>query len=69
MFGETYSEDTRLKRCPFCGGKAWLQHIEYPDGDIWYNPQSSECRAGWMENYETKNEAINTWNRRKSNEN
>lgn len=64
MFGTTYSEDDKLKPCPFCQGKAWLQHIEYPE-DTWYNPQCSECKAGWMESYETKDEAINAWNERK----
>jgi ribosomal protein L37AE/L43A len=56
--------DDRLKECPFCKGKAWLAHVEFNDGDIWYNPQCSKCNAGWNENYETKEEAIEAWNKR-----
>jgi Lar family restriction alleviation protein len=61
-FGIPHEHDDRLKPCPFCGAEAWLQRIEYEDGDIYYNPQCSECRAGWMESYGTKEEAISAWN-------
>lgn len=62
--GITYSPDNRLKKCPFCGGEAWLEHIPFPDGDVWYTPQCSECSCGWNRNYETKEDAIEDWNKR-----
>lgn len=60
-----FENNDKLKSCPFCEGEAWLQRVEYPDGDVWYNPQCSECNAMWGENYETKEEAIEVWNKRK----
>jgi Lar family restriction alleviation protein len=54
----------QLKPCPFCNGEAVLAHVEFKDGDIYYNPQCYECNAGWNENYETKEEAIEAWNKR-----
>ena len=63
-FGITYSEDERLNVCPFCKSKAWLRHIEYDDGDVWYVPECSECNCGWQAILETKEEAINEWNKR-----
>lgn len=55
--------NNELKDCPFCGGEAYLTHVEYND-DIWYNPNCSTCNCGWKENYETKKEAIKAWNKR-----
>ena len=60
----TFTSDDRLKECPFCHGKAWLEHIEFTDGDVWYNPQCSECSCGWTKNYEIIEEAIEDWNKR-----
>jgi Lar family restriction alleviation protein len=57
--------DERLKPCPFCNSEAWLGHIEFNDYDTWYNPQCSECGVMWKENFETKEEAIKVWNKRK----
>lgn len=59
-----YEYDDRLKPCPFCNKKAWLASIEFRDGDIWFSPQCSECKAMWKENYETKEDAISEWNKR-----
>ena len=59
-----FESNKNLKNCPFCNSKAWLGLIEYPDNEIWYNPSCSECKCGWMENYETKYEAIMAWNKR-----
>jgi Lar family restriction alleviation protein len=56
--------DNRLLPCPFCGGEAILAHVEFLDNTTWYNPQCFNCYGGWNENYETKEEAINAWNRR-----
>ena len=64
-YGTTYSFDDRLDNCPFCGGKAWFEHVTFKhDNDIWYNPQCSECSCTWNRNYETKEEAIEEWNKR-----
>lgn len=66
IFDMVFEENEKLKECPFCQGTSCLQYIVYhiPVRDIWYNPQCSECRAGWNENYETKDEAIAAWNER-----
>jgi hypothetical protein len=61
-FGHTSEYNDNLKPCPFCGEEAWLNHVEFNDGDIWYNPSCSKCNGGWNENYSTKDEAINAWN-------
>lgn len=61
----TYEYDDRLKNCPFCNSKAWLGLIVYAIDDVWYTPSCSECKCGWFENYETKEEAIEMWNKRK----
>lgn len=50
---------------PFLQRKTWLGHVEFLDNTLWYNPQCSQCKAGWNENYETKEEAIDIWNNRK----
>ena len=64
-FGDVYEHDDRLKDCPFCGEKGWLQNIEFDDDTVWYNPSCSNCNVMWSENYETKEEAIDKWNKRK----
>jgi len=56
----------KLKSCPFCGGVSVLGRIEFPYNEVWYNPQCSECKVGWQENYETKEEAVEQWNKRKN---
>lgn len=38
--------DMRLRKCPFCGADAWFSLIRYDDGDVYYNPQCSECLCG-----------------------
>jgi MoaA/NifB/PqqE/SkfB family radical SAM enzyme len=54
----------KLSVCPFCGGKAWLETIEYTSGDTWYHPECSECLCGLGHNYDLKEEAIDEWNKR-----
>jgi len=63
--GVTSEYSDQLKSCPFCKGVAYLTHVEFNDGDIWYNPNCEECNCGWKESYETKEEAIEAWNKRK----
>ena len=62
--GVTSEYNEELKSCPFCNGVAYLTHVEFNDGDVYYNPNCSECNCGWKENYETKDEAITAWNKR-----
>jgi formate dehydrogenase maturation protein FdhE len=63
MVGIVHEFDEKLKLCPFCGEMAWIEHVEFNDCDVWYNPQCSVCLCGWQENYETKIEAIEEWNK------
>jgi formate dehydrogenase maturation protein FdhE len=63
MVGITSEYDERLKSCPFCGEIACITLEEFNDGDIWFRPECSVCECGWQENYETKDEAIEAWNK------
>jgi len=63
MSGITLEYNKKLKPCPFCGEAAWIEYVEYWDKDTWYNPQCSICLCGWRENYVTKDEAIEAWNK------
>lgn len=60
----TFEYMSNMKLCPFCGSKGWLMHVRFYDGDIWYNPQCSECNVIWKENYKTQKEAVSEWNKR-----
>jgi len=60
--GITSEYNEELKHCPFCGELAYLTHVEFYDGEVWYNPNCSICNCGWKESYETKEEAIKKWN-------
>ena len=55
-----------LSQCPFCQSEASLVYIEFNDKTVWYTPQCSQCKAGWQENYETQQEAIEAWNTRRT---
>lgn len=50
---------TDLKPCPFCGGKAHIIHEGY-----WIMYEDCQSESGY---YETKEEAIEAWNRRDDN--
>jgi Lar family restriction alleviation protein len=63
-FGITSEYNDKLKPCPFCGADAWLTHVEFNDGDMWYNPNCSECNSMYGSNFEMKDEAIEAWNKR-----
>ena len=53
-----------LKRCPFCGGEAAILH--YPgDG---YLPHCTECDGMIEKWFDTPEEALESWNRRTTNE-
>ena len=60
----TFEHHEELKTCPFCFSESYLGLVVYPDEDTYYNPQCSVCPAGWNENYETEEEAIEAWNNR-----
>lgn len=54
-----------LKPCPFCGGEAVIWTMdEFDDGDFYYRAECRNCQAGFGVNHETKEEAIESWNRR-----
>ena len=59
----------KLKPCPFCGGEAELLSMTYRGGKVF----GVFCKADsaqkyphghFIDNYATKQEAIDTWNRR-----
>lgn len=53
-----------LKKCPFCGGEAVLEELEYDDKYKEYLVYCCEC-SGMVEKWrKTKEEAIEAWNRR-----
>ena len=53
---ENPGDMTDLKPCPFCGGKAHIIHEGY-----WIMYEDCQSESGY---YETKEEAIEAWNRR-----
>ncbi len=58
----------KLKPCPFCGGKAEMLIDEYSVSRKEYLVACTEC-DGMVERWrETKEEAVEQWNRRTSNE-
>ena len=61
--------------CPFCGGKAKVMHMDYGDGylpevqTVWgvfceRDLDAEYAHGHCIENYATKQEAIDAWNRR-----
>lgn len=60
--GITLEYDVKLKSCPFCSRVAVLQHINYSDGDTYYNAQCENQCCMSITNYATKKEAIINWN-------
>ena len=63
----------KLKRCPFCGGKAKLVHMDLdsisPGWKVWgvwcKKDMKDEYGHGHMiENYATPEDAVAAWNRR-----
>ena len=67
LFEEANDVDVKikeLKRCPFCGGEAAILH--YPgDG---YLPHCTECDGTIEKWFDTPEEALESWNRRATNE-
>ena len=57
----------RLKRCPFCGGEAFV-YKRYDS--VWrldptdFTVLCKECRGGVRHYFQTESEAIAAWNRR-----
>ena len=52
----------RLKKCPFCGGKAILKSWKHSDGN-YYTVECPKCYVD-MGEYETVEEITKAWNRR-----
>jgi len=72
---ERIQKMTKLKPCPFCNGEANLGNVKYSDNceevklnnrSIGYFGQCIQCSATMQQglSYETKEIAINKWNRR-----
>lgn len=59
-------DKTKLKSCPFCGGKAVMERgfiSSWSRGYICCWVRCDRCEVG-TNTYETEAEAINVWNRR-----
>lgn len=54
---------SELKRCPFCGGIAYM--IDLTDFRQYY-VRCNKCKVEQGHLYNSKNAAIKAWNRRKS---
>ena len=53
---------TKLKPCPFCGGKARL--VPYGDEHYFVSCTNIKCCATASRHMQNKDEAIKAWNRR-----
>jgi Lar family restriction alleviation protein len=66
--GEAMSAKVKLKPCPFCGGKALVYtrvfHVPQPVDRWAVGCSSSEDCTAEMGNIDTKDGAIDMWNRR-----
>lgn len=63
--------DVELLPCPFCGGRAKVMRMDYLNemqtvwGVFCERDLDAECAHGhYIDNYATKQEAIDAWNRR-----
>lgn len=56
--------DTKLKPCPFCGGKAKVYETNLGmDCFSWWNVECNDCEAS-MEGFGSERVAIRVWNTR-----
>ena len=59
--------ETKLKPCPFCGGKAYIHDAICDDGAYLFTfVQCHTCKAN-IEGFSSKEKAIEAWNRRTEN--
>lgn len=61
--GEQIMADIKLKKCPFCGGKAILGTMPY---NGWFRVMCAGCCASSAK-YSTEERAAEAWNRREEN--
>lgn len=59
----------KLKPCPFCGSKAELRELTYQDTTLFgifcvEDLKPKNQHGHFIDNYASKQEAIDTWNRR-----
>lgn len=59
---------TDLKPCPFCGGEGVVQRHEYEGYTDTFGVVCFDCCAETRQFYNTKEEAIEAWNRRANND-
>ena len=60
--------EVKLKRCPFCGGEAYVSNEDcYGNVDEYYLVHCTECglQLGFTNQFCTEEEAIKYWNTRK----
>ena len=57
----------KLKPCPFCGGKAVYSSITFLHGDDQCHVECEKC-GFTTENFKTRYDAIDAWNRRANDE-
>lgn len=64
---ETVNVKVKLKRCPFCGGKAIIQHEAGEDGNVLIRAECQDCGCR-TKGCETYDEAAESWNKRVNDE-
>ena len=52
-----------LKTCPFCGGKAEVNHVSLGGYETGYDVRCPDCGCG-TDYCEEKQDAVNAWNKR-----
>ena len=53
----------KLKQCPFCGAEPKMEHLVYPNIEIWF-VKCVNCCAEINNPSDTEKKAQDAWNRR-----
>ena len=61
---ENKMNDLKLKSCPFCGGEPCIQRHEFIGYADTFGVVCLDCCCETRQFFETKEEAIEAWNRR-----
>lgn len=57
--------ESKLKPCPFCGGRALIGvHICIKERKTYYTTHCQKCGVSDLKHHKSEDEAIEAWNRR-----